>query len=86
MKEYAKAIVGGLVGGLTAAGTALSDGSVTAAEWVGIALAFVLGTGLVAATPDATLARQRHGQVIAGPASKLPTGSPVNDSFQVGDL
>lgn len=38
---YAKAIVAGIAAGLTAAGTALTDGTVTLAEGVGIALAVV---------------------------------------------
>lgn len=42
--RYGKAITGGLVAGLGAAGVALTDGAITAAEWVIIALA-VLGDG-----------------------------------------
>jgi hypothetical protein len=37
----AKAIVGALLAGLTALGTALTDDIVTAAEWVGVAVATV---------------------------------------------
>lgn len=43
---YAKAIVGGLTAGLTAAQAALLTPGITSAEWVTIALA-VLGTGSV---------------------------------------
>ena len=43
--EYAKAITGGLAGGLTALITALADGAVTAVEWATIALAVVATFG-----------------------------------------
>jgi hypothetical protein len=43
MKTYAKAIVGGLVAGLTALGTAALDNGVTLSEWCGVAVA-ALGT------------------------------------------
>lgn len=49
---YAKAIAGGLVAGLTSLGTALTDGIVTPLEWVTIAIAFLLGTGLTYAIPN----------------------------------
>jgi hypothetical protein len=46
----AKAVVGyvagALVGGLTALGTALADEHVTAGEWVSVALAFIIGSGV----------------------------------------
>lgn len=41
--EYAKAIVGAAIAGVTVLGTALADGAVVAQEWIGIVLA-VLGT------------------------------------------
>lgn len=43
VKEQAKAIVGGVLAGLTALGTALTDGAVSPAEWVAVAVA-ALGT------------------------------------------
>ena len=49
---YAKAVAGGLVSGLTSLGTALIDGFVSPLEWVTIALAFLLGTGLTYAVPN----------------------------------
>lgn len=49
---YAKAVVGGIVGGLTAAGTALADGVIEPTEWIGIVLAFIAGTGFVYAVPN----------------------------------
>lgn len=51
LAPYAKAVVGALVAGLTSLGTALTDGSVNASEWVSVALAFLLGLGIVYAAP-----------------------------------
>lgn len=45
VSPYLKAIFGGAAAGLTAYGTALADGHVTAAEWVGILLAVVVTAG-----------------------------------------
>lgn len=42
-KEQAKAVVGGVLAGLTALGTALTDGAVSPDEWVAVAVA-TLGT------------------------------------------
>ena len=52
LAPYVKALTGGLVSGLTSAATALTDGIVTPVEWVTIALAFILGTGVVYAVPN----------------------------------
>ena len=52
IKPYAKAIVGGLVAGLTALGTAMTDDTVTTAEWVGVAVATLGALGIVYATPN----------------------------------
>lgn len=46
-KSIVAAVGGALVGGLTALGTALADNVVTNGEWVAVALAVVIGTGLV---------------------------------------
>ncbi|WP_198940591.1 hypothetical protein [Micromonospora sp. CB01531] len=51
-KPYAKAIVGGLVAGLTALGTALADNQVTTVEWVGVAVATLAALGIVYAVPN----------------------------------
>lgn len=56
LSTYSKAVAGALVGGLTAlslAFTAGSDGgsAVTPSEWVTVALAVVIGTGIVYAAP-----------------------------------
>lgn len=53
-KPISKAIAGGLVGALTALGTALIDGAVTPAEWVSVALAAIIGSGIVYAAPANT--------------------------------
>lgn len=45
-KAIVAAIGGALVGGLTALGTALTDEVVTSGEWVAVALAVVIGSGL----------------------------------------
>jgi hypothetical protein len=53
--EMAKAIFGGIIAALTAAGTALSvgDGSVTAEGWVAIAVAFFSTFSTVYFVPNA---------------------------------
>lgn len=38
-QEYAKAIIGAVLAGLAVVGTALTDGSVSPAEWVDVAVA-----------------------------------------------
>lgn len=43
--EYAKAIVGAVLAGLTALGTAVAEGGVTGAEWVGVLVAVVVTFG-----------------------------------------
>lgn len=52
LKPYAKAIVGALVAGLTAYGTALADDKVTTVEWVGVAVATLAALGVVWAVPN----------------------------------
>ena len=51
---YAKALIGALVAGLAALGTATADGTVTGSEWVGVALAALVALGAVWATPNRT--------------------------------
>lgn len=46
-KAIVAAVGGALVGGLSALGVALSDESVTSGEWVAVALAVVVGSGIV---------------------------------------
>ena len=48
-KAIVAAVGGALVGGLTALSTALVDNNVTSGEWVTVALAVVIGSGLVGA-------------------------------------
>ena len=50
--KVGKAVVGALVAGLGALTTALSDGSVTASEWVTVALATVVAAGGVWGVPN----------------------------------
>ena len=52
MDKYAKAIMGGLTAGLSALGTALADGQLTATEWVVVAAAVMAGLGLVWGVPN----------------------------------
>lgn len=51
--EYAKAIVGAILAGLTALGTAVVDGNLDAVEWIGIAAAVVATFGTVFRVPNA---------------------------------
>jgi len=52
ISPYAKAIVGGIVAGLSAASVALSDGTVTPVEGIAITLAVIAGTGITWAVPN----------------------------------
>jgi hypothetical protein len=51
-REYAKAIVGALVAGLSVLAGAVGDG-VSAQEWITVAVAALGGLGIVYATPNA---------------------------------
>lgn len=62
--DYAKAIAGGLVASLTAAIPVVDDG-LTPSEGLGIALAFIVGTGIVAAVPN-DLAQRRASRIASG--------------------
>ena len=53
LTPYAKALIGALIAGLTAIGTALTDGGVSPAEWVAAAVAFLVALGGVYAIPNA---------------------------------
>jgi hypothetical protein len=50
--RYAKAVVGGLAAGVAALTPALADGTVSAGEWVTIAIAVLGGAGLIAVVPN----------------------------------
>lgn len=50
--RYAKAVAGGLAAGAAALTPALADNVVTPTEWVTIALAVLVGAGVVAAVPN----------------------------------
>ena len=49
---YSKAIVGFILAALTATGTALTDGEITTAEWVAVAIAAVATLTAVYAVPN----------------------------------
>lgn len=51
--RYAKAVSGGIATLGTAVGFALADDTVTATEWIGIAVAVLGALGLVGAIPNA---------------------------------
>jgi hypothetical protein len=51
---YAKAITGAVVAGLTALGVGLTDGVLTSAEWVAVALAVAVAFGTVYGVPNST--------------------------------
>jgi hypothetical protein len=53
-KAIVAAIGGALVGGLTALSTALADNVVLPAEWTAVALAVVIGSGVVGGATYAT--------------------------------
>lgn len=53
MNTYAKAIIAALIAALTALGTGLTDGGMSASEWVAVALAFVVSLGAVYSVPNA---------------------------------
>lgn len=52
LAPYAKAIVAALVAGLTVLGSAITDGVVTPAEWIAVAIAVLGGGGLTYAVPN----------------------------------
>jgi hypothetical protein len=52
MGRYAKAIIGALVAGAGAWGTAVADGQVTAQEWSGVVAAFLVALGAIWAVPN----------------------------------
>lgn len=51
--EYAKAIVGAVVAGLTSLAAAMDSTGITGAEWVGIAVTTLATFGAVFQTPNA---------------------------------
>lgn len=53
LAPYAKAIVGSAIAGLGALGTALTDNTVTAQEWVAVASATLVALGVVFSVPNA---------------------------------
>jgi len=53
MKSYAKAVVAALIAGLTAAGTALTDETMTSTEWTVVVVATLVALGAVWGVPNA---------------------------------
>ena len=49
---YYKAVAAALMAFLTAIGTSLDDGTLTAQDWVGAVIALVAGLGVVFAIPN----------------------------------
>ncbi|MFW6598108.1 hypothetical protein ACQBAU_16380 [Propionibacteriaceae bacterium Y2011] len=60
---YAKAIAGAVVAGLTAATTALADGTITLVEWMVIAGAFLAAAAAVWAVPTLPEGVARYGKI-----------------------
>lgn len=58
MKRIAKALVAGAIAGLTAVGTGLTDGSITAAEWITALIATLAAFGAVYEVPNVTTKRE----------------------------
>lgn len=52
LSAYAKAVLAAIVAALSALGAALTDGGVSASEWVAVALAFFVALGTVFAVPN----------------------------------
>jgi len=52
LSPVAKAIVGGVVAGLSATSVALGDGIVTPVEGIAVTLAVIAGTGVTWAVPN----------------------------------
>ncbi len=51
LSRYSKSLMGGIAAAGAALGTALPDG-ITFGEWLGIGIAFLIGSGVVAATKN----------------------------------
>jgi hypothetical protein len=54
VRVYGKAITAGLTSGLSALGASLTDGSISAHEWIALLMALVVGSGLVGIAPNAS--------------------------------
>lgn len=52
MKQYAKAIIGSLIAGLSTLSADLADGSLSPIEWVGVAIAALVALGAIWGVPD----------------------------------
>lgn len=52
VKEIAKALIAGAIAGLTALGAGLTDGDLTAAEWITAIIAALTAIGVVYRVPN----------------------------------
>lgn len=89
-RSYAKAITAGLVGGLGSLGIALTDGGgVSQAEWLTIAIAVLVGAGLVSQVPNALQSGEviQSTQEFVGPKTNphVAYGS-TERTVELGDL
>jgi hypothetical protein len=92
LSRYGKAIGSGvghalvyLIGVMTAED---GFGDLATVQWLGVALAFLAGAGVVAVIPkgDEVLRLGADGQLRAGPAATRDTGVPVRASTPVSAL
>lgn len=67
LAPYAKSIVGALVAGLGSLSQALDDGSVTAQEWVGVAIATLAAFGVVFGVPNKDRAATHQDESVQPP-------------------
>lgn len=84
--QYYKAVVGALIAGLTALGTAAADGHVTKEEWIGVALAALAtstGVGIVTNAPSTKTTNSVASRVSAI-EDQLPTIPAIADAVSNG--
>ena len=75
MSSYLKAIVGALVAGLGSLYTALTDGGVSAQEWVAVAIATLVALGTVWGVPNLDPKAKRQNESVQPPRD-MPLHDP----------
>lgn len=70
---YAKAIVGALIAGLGAVGTALTDNTISTQEWVAIASATLVALGVVFGVPNKDPQVEHQDESVQPPSDEPPT-------------
>lgn len=70
LAPYAKAITAALVAALTCLGTALTDGTVTASDWVAVALALLTALYAVWAVPNADPTGEHQDESVQPPEGR----------------